>query len=112
LLLVLASAVILEFQNHGTYGHILLSQIQYFPNLEAQVLVFISPRNRVFQLYPQTLGSLSVASYDPQGYGGGIGTRTTFPRYIATAWTAQKTSLPFLGVLSLPGKKRVHGAVP
>jgi hypothetical protein len=26
----------------------------------------------VAQLYPQTLGSLFVASYDSQGYGGGI----------------------------------------
>jgi hypothetical protein len=35
----------------------------------------ISPRNRVAQLYPQTLGSLFVAFYDRQGYGGGIRTR-------------------------------------
>jgi hypothetical protein len=34
-----------------------------------------SPRNRVAQLYPQALGSLFVASYDSQGYGGGIRTR-------------------------------------
>jgi hypothetical protein len=27
------------------------------------------------QLYPQALGSLFVASYDSQGYGGGIRTR-------------------------------------
>jgi hypothetical protein len=37
------------------------------PNLEAQVPVFISPRNRVAQLYPRALGSLFVASYDSQG---------------------------------------------
>jgi hypothetical protein len=41
------------------------------PNLEGQVHLFISPRNRVAQLYPQTLGSLFVASYDSQGYGAG-----------------------------------------
>jgi hypothetical protein len=29
----------------------------------------------VAQLYPQVLGSLLVASYDTQGYGGGIRTR-------------------------------------
>jgi hypothetical protein len=29
----------------------------------------------VAQLYPQTLGSLFVASYDSQGYGGDIRTR-------------------------------------
>jgi hypothetical protein len=45
------------------------------PNLEGQVPVFISPRNRVAQLYPQAMGSLFVASYDSQGYGGGIRTR-------------------------------------
>jgi hypothetical protein len=42
------------------------------PYLEGQITVFISPSNRVARLYPQTLGSLSVASYDSQGYGGGI----------------------------------------
>jgi hypothetical protein len=36
------------------------------PNLEGQVPVFISPRNRVAQLYPRALGSLCVASYDSQ----------------------------------------------
>jgi hypothetical protein len=45
------------------------------PNLEGQVPVFISSRNKVAQLYPRALGSLSVASYDLQGYGGGILTR-------------------------------------
>jgi hypothetical protein len=53
LLLVLASAVPLE-------------------SLEDQVPIFISPRNRVAQIYPRALGSLSVASSDSQGYGGGI----------------------------------------
>jgi hypothetical protein len=37
------------------------------PNLEGQVPVFISPRNRVAQLNPQALGSIFVASYDSQG---------------------------------------------
>jgi hypothetical protein len=41
-------------------------------NLEAQVPVFISPRNKVAQLYPRALGFLFVASYDSQGSGGGI----------------------------------------
>jgi hypothetical protein len=44
-------------------------------NLEGQVPVFISSRNRVAQLYPRALGSLYVASYDSQGSGGGIPTR-------------------------------------
>jgi hypothetical protein len=45
------------------------------PNLEGQDPVFISPRNRVAQLYPRALGSLFVDSYDSQGSGGGILTR-------------------------------------
>jgi hypothetical protein len=45
------------------------------PNQESQVPVFISPRNRVAQLYPQALGSLFVTSYGSQGYNGGILTR-------------------------------------
>jgi hypothetical protein len=48
--------------------HILLSQIRDVP-------VFIHPRNRVFQLYPEALSSPFVASYDSQGYGGGIRSR-------------------------------------
>jgi hypothetical protein len=45
LLLVLASAVILGSKSRGTN------------DLEGQVPVFISPRNRIAQLYPQALGS-------------------------------------------------------
>jgi hypothetical protein len=40
--------------------------------VEGQVPIFIYPRNRVAQLYPQALASLFVASYDSQGYGGSI----------------------------------------
>jgi hypothetical protein len=74
LLLVLASAFILRFQSRRTHDYILLSQIRDSPNLEGQVPVFISPRNRVAQLYTQALDSLFVASYDSQGYGVGIWT--------------------------------------
>jgi hypothetical protein len=52
------------------------------PNLEGQVPVFISPRNRVAQLYPWALGSLFVASYDSQGSGGGILTRLHTGQFI------------------------------
>jgi hypothetical protein len=45
------------------------------PNLEDQVPVFRSPSDRVAQLYPQSSGSLFVAFYDSQGYGGGVPTR-------------------------------------
>jgi hypothetical protein len=75
LLLALASAVILRSESRETHDHILLSQIRGSPNLEGQVPVFISLRNRVVQLYPQALGSLFAASCDSQGYGGGIRTR-------------------------------------
>jgi hypothetical protein len=75
LLLGLASAVILGSAYRWSHDHILLSQIRDSPNLGGQVPVFISPRNRVVQLYPQALGSLFVASHDSQGYGGGIRTR-------------------------------------
>jgi hypothetical protein len=71
LFLDLASAVILRSESLGTNDHILLSQIRDSPNLEGQVPVFISPRNRVARLYPQAPGSRFVASYDSQGYGGG-----------------------------------------
>jgi hypothetical protein len=42
-----------------TDDHILLSQIRDSPNLEGQAPAFISPGNRVAQLYPQVLGFLS-----------------------------------------------------
>jgi hypothetical protein len=68
----LASAVILRLESRGTHDHILPSQIRNSPNMEGHVPVFISPRNRVVRLYPQALGSLFFASYDSEGYGGGI----------------------------------------
>jgi hypothetical protein len=49
-------------------NYILLTQIWDSPNLEGKVLVFISPKNRVAQLYLQALSSLSVAPYDSLGY--------------------------------------------
>jgi hypothetical protein len=72
LLLVLTNAVILRSESRGTHDQILLSPIRDSSNLEGQVRVFISPRNRVVRLYSQALASLFVASYDSQGYGGSI----------------------------------------
>jgi hypothetical protein len=69
LLLILTSAVIIRSESRGTRNQNVLSQIRDSPNLEGQVPVFTSPRNRVGRLYPQALGSLFVASYDSQGYG-------------------------------------------
>jgi hypothetical protein len=50
LLLTLASAVILGSESRESSDYILLSQIRESPNLEGQVDVFISPRNRVDKL--------------------------------------------------------------
>jgi hypothetical protein len=46
LLLVLAIAVILRSESHGTHDRILLTQIRDSPNLEEQVPVFISPQEQ------------------------------------------------------------------
>jgi hypothetical protein len=51
------------------------SALRQTPNLEDQVSVFMSLCDRVAQLYPQAPGSLFVAFYDSQGYGGVILTR-------------------------------------
>jgi hypothetical protein len=60
-----------------TRDSILLSQIRDSHTLEGQNTVFMSPRNGVTYLflYPPITGTRFVASYDPQGYGGGIRTR-------------------------------------
>jgi hypothetical protein len=72
LLLILTRAVILRSESRRTHDHILLSQIWDSLNLEGQVPIFISLRNRVARLYSQALGPLSVASYNLRGYGGDI----------------------------------------
>jgi hypothetical protein len=59
LLLALSRAVILGFESCRCHDHILLSQIWDCPSLEGQVPIFISPKNRVAQLYPQALGSFN-----------------------------------------------------
>jgi hypothetical protein len=74
LLLALASAVIVLSEFREIHDHILLSQIWDSPNLKGQVPVFISPRNRVAQLYLQALNSLFV-TYESQGHVGGIRAR-------------------------------------
>jgi hypothetical protein len=50
LLMSLASTVILGYESRGAHDRILLSKIWDSPNLEGQVPVFISPRNRVAEL--------------------------------------------------------------
>jgi hypothetical protein len=53
-----------RFEPRGTHDHILLSQIIHSPNPEGLVPVFMSPMNRMAQLYPKAQGSLFVASHD------------------------------------------------
>jgi hypothetical protein len=55
LVLALSSAVILGSESSRTHDRILLSQIRDSANLGDQVLVLISSRIRVVQLYPQSL---------------------------------------------------------
>jgi hypothetical protein len=59
LLLALASA-----KSRWTHDHILLSQFRDSPNLDGQVPVLISTRNRVARLYSQALGSVFIVFYD------------------------------------------------
>jgi hypothetical protein len=100
LLLVLSSAVILRSESHGTHDQILLSQIWDSPNLVGQVPVFISPQNRVAQLYPRALGSLFIASYDLQDYDGGIWPHLhTRSYYIALLRTDEKALPPAIPCL-------------
>jgi hypothetical protein len=103
LLLVLASAVILRSEPRSTHDYILLSQIRDFPNLEGQVLVFLSPRNRVARLYPQALGPPFLASYDSQGYGGGIRTRLHMAGYTVASrvWVLRLACMDFLTTAAL-----------
>jgi hypothetical protein len=97
LLLVLVSAFILRFESRGTHDHILLSQIWDSTNLEGQVPVFISPRHWVAQLYPQALGSLFIASYNSQGYGGGIRPRLhTALSFSPESWSTTQSGFPVI----------------
>jgi hypothetical protein len=75
LLLCLTRAVPLGSESRGTQDHILLSHFLRLLNLEGQIPIFISPSDGGVHLYSRALGSLSVASYDSQGYGGDILTR-------------------------------------
>jgi hypothetical protein len=69
--LLVQFAVTLGSKSRRTHGHILLSHL-ILPQPGGPSPLFISHRNRVAQLYPRALGSSFVASYDSQGYGGGI----------------------------------------
>jgi hypothetical protein len=66
LLLGLARAVTLGTNSRRTQT-IFYCLIWHSPNLEGQVPVFMSPRNRVAQLYPPGTDYISVASYEMSG---------------------------------------------
>jgi hypothetical protein len=70
----LARAVILGCKSRRTHDHILLSHMRLPQTGVPGPRIYIPPppRNRVDQLHPLALGSLFVASYDSQSYGGGI----------------------------------------
>jgi hypothetical protein len=55
LLLALVSAYILRSESRENCDQILLSHIRDCPNLEGQVPVFITPGERVAQVYTQAL---------------------------------------------------------
>jgi hypothetical protein len=57
-----------------SWQHFTVSDFR-FPQPGGPGPIFISPTNRVIRLYPLVLDSLSVASYESQGYDGGIRTR-------------------------------------
>jgi hypothetical protein len=58
----------------GSRLYFALSDLR-LPQPGGRVPVFTPPGDRVAQLYHKAPGSLFVASYDSQGYGGGIRTR-------------------------------------
>jgi hypothetical protein len=63
-----ANAVILGSESLGTHDRILLSQIRdSLQTWRARSPVFICPRNRMAQLYPQALGSIFVAGLRCRG---------------------------------------------
>jgi hypothetical protein len=74
LLLVLFRAVILRSESRGTRDHILLSQIRDSQTWRARS-PYLYPPGTGWPSYTPGTGSLSVASYDSQGYSGVIRTR-------------------------------------
>jgi hypothetical protein len=64
LLLGLDSGVFQGSELLGTHNHILLPNFLDSPNLEGQVPVFISPRNRITHLYHQILDLSKSLTYD------------------------------------------------
>jgi hypothetical protein len=101
LLLVLANKIILMSHFRWTHDHILLSQIRDYSNWKARSQYVYPPgtlplaglRTRLLSSLVQSSRFLLVLAH-----------WITSRRCIAPAWAGQKTSLPLLHVLFLPGK--------
>jgi hypothetical protein len=92
-----------HFKDHCNY-----STYKVFTVFTNRCLVAASTADIPLPLGSQTVPSLSyqlLASHNCRS-------TNHYPCYIALAWTAQKTSLPLLHALLLPGKQHVHRAVP
>jgi hypothetical protein len=89
LLLVLVSADILGSESRRTRDHILRSQIQDSPTGRARFPYLYPPGTGWPSYTPQALGSLFVASYDSQVYGGVIQPRL----HTGVSWTASRLVL-------------------
>jgi hypothetical protein len=75
LLLALVSSVILGFESRGLLTIFYCLRFETPPTWRARP-PYLYPQGTGWpSLYPQALGSRFVASYDSQGYGGGIRTR-------------------------------------
>jgi hypothetical protein len=75
LVLGLISTVFLVYVSRGTHQHIFIISILRLPQLAGPHSCTNSRRNKMAQLCPRELHSLSVAPYGSKGYGGGILTR-------------------------------------
>jgi hypothetical protein len=71
------------FRNANLFYRARPSDLRPTLNQEDQVPVFMSPSNRVAQLYLKAPGSLFVAFYDSQSYGGCILTRLHLETLVA-----------------------------
>jgi hypothetical protein len=81
LLLVLASTVILRSESRGTHDHILLSQIQTPPTWRPGPRIYIPQEQDGPIVPPDSFSFLFVASYDSQGYRGGLRPRLHTPTH-------------------------------
>jgi hypothetical protein len=75
MLLGLARAVTLGSKSRRTHGHILLSHLRLPQHGRPGPRIYIPQEQGGPVIPPRALGSLFFASYDSQGYGGGILTR-------------------------------------